>query len=334
MNVHFHTGDDKYVPAIRRYDHRIGIFPEARKEVLLDWYRTQTDTHSRREAERLAKELVEYWLTEAESRRRDHRFLAAIGAVREALRIDPAQATQQKLSEAVAAQAKLDTDLVEALHQMNDGRLTDAIDTLNQILQIKPDWAVVHGKLGTLYAMTGQRERAIEHWQAVAKYDPNDPYGFNMLGWQAYLEGRSRDAVESFRRADEIGPFDAGINYRFGLALLKLGELPEAGDRFRRTVVIDPNHAGGCQGLSDALRRQGRAAEAVRYALRAARLTEFKNPDVLITLAEAYSAAGRLAEAHETGARALGAAQANSPAMVPQIRRRMEEWRRAEQTQQ
>src|SRR5262249_51496478 len=52
MNVHFHTNDDQYVPAIRRYDHRIGVFPEARKEVLLGWHRTQTDPPSRREADR------------------------------------------------------------------------------------------------------------------------------------------------------------------------------------------------------------------------------------------------------------------------------------------
>ena len=48
--------------------------------------------------------------------------------------------------------------------------------------------------------MIGQDERAVEHLQAVARYDPDDPYGYNMLGWLAYLKGKGNEAVESFRR--------------------------------------------------------------------------------------------------------------------------------------
>jgi hypothetical protein len=65
----------------------------------------------------------------------------------------------------------------------------------------------------------------------------------------------------------------------------------------------------------------------LRFARRAARLTGFQNPDVLVTLAEAYADAGRPAEADETASRALAAAQASNPHMLPQIRRRLEEMR-------
>src|SRR5262249_8212046 len=85
IQVSFDTQDDEYVPPVRSYEHRIGISPRGRQEVLLAWYQTQSDAASRQEAARLMKSLVEYWLAEADSCRRDYRFLAATAALREAV---------------------------------------------------------------------------------------------------------------------------------------------------------------------------------------------------------------------------------------------------------
>jgi predicted CXXCH cytochrome family protein len=327
MNVHFHTGDDRYVPTATRHEHRIAVDDAARQEVLVGWYHTQADARSREEAARLTAALVEHWLAEAERDRRDHRFLAAIGAVREAVRLDPGPATRERLRQAVAVQAGLDADLVQALRRVDEHRFADAIETLQKILLVKPDLALAHGKLGTVYAITGRSDLAVEHLQAAARYDPNDPYGYTMLGWLAYLQGRPEDAVAAYRHADEVEPFDAEINYHLGLALAKLGRWEEAVDCFRRVLTIDPKHAGGCQCLADALRRQGHASEALRLARRADRLTDGQNPDVLLTLAETYLDSGRLAEADDTAARALDVADTRNPAAVPSVRQRLEEIR-------
>src|SRR5262249_35747105 len=138
---------------------------------------------------------------------------------------------------------------------------------------VKPDLGTAQGRLGTLYAIAGQRELAVEHLRAVARYDPDDSYGYSMLGWLAYLDGRFDESAEFYRQACDLDPFDAKINYHWGQALLALDRLPEAADCFRRILSIDPNHPGGCQALSHVLRRQGESAEAMRYARRAARLT-------------------------------------------------------------
>ncbi|MDB5310484.1 MAG: c-type cytochrome precursor [Gemmataceae bacterium] len=336
MNVHFHTADDQYVPPIRRYQHRIGIHPTARSEVLLAWHRTQSGDGSRAAADRLAGELAGHWLAEAETCRREYRFLAAIGAAREALRLDPPPAAREKalaaLRTAIGTQAKLDADLVEALREANARRAGPAADILERILTVKPDLAVAHSKLGTLYAQGGQTDRAVEHLAAVARHDPDNASGLAMLGWLAYLEDRPADAADAYRRAEQIEPFDAKINYHWGLSLIKLGRWPDAATRFRRALTIDPGHAGGYQGLSHALREDGHADEAVQYGRRAARLTEFQQPDVLVTLAEAYAGAGRAAEAGAVAAKALDldSAQPGGPALTPQMRRRMEDRRGAD----
>ena len=49
-----------------------------------------------------------------------------------------------------------------------------------------------------------------------------------MLGWLAYLDGKGQEAADLFRRADEVRPFTAEINYRWGLSLLLLERWAEA----------------------------------------------------------------------------------------------------------
>jgi predicted CXXCH cytochrome family protein len=327
IQVFFHTEDDQYVAPMRPHQHRIAVYPAARQEVLLAWYRTQSDAPARQEAGRLAAALVEHRLAEAENYRREYRFMAAIGALREAVRIDPTPAARDKLQEVVAIQAKLDADMFTAQHQIDERRFPEARETLEKTLRVKPDWAKAHGKLGTVYAITGQSRSAVEHLQAVARYDPDDASGYAMLGWLAYLQDRAEEAVEAYRRADEIEPFIAKTNYHLGLALTRLDRFPEAVTCFRQALTIDPRHAGACQGLSHALGEQGESAEALRFARRAARLTHYQNADVLLTLAKAYADLGRFADASDTAARALAVARTSDPKLVPQILRRLEELR-------
>lgn len=333
MNVHFHTTDDRYLPPIRRSQHRIGIDPVARKEVLLAWHRSRTDPADRQAADRLARELAEHWIGEAEARRRDYRYLAAIGAAREALRVGPPpdlrERATQVLRAAVATQTDLDNGLIEARHAADAGRRPEAIERLSRLLEVKPDWATARSKLGTLCAAEGQFERAVEHLEQVARDDPDNASGLAMLGWLAYLGGRAAEAVEYYRRAEQIEPFDAKLRYHWGLALLRLNHWADAAGRFEQALQANPRHAGALQGLAHALIQQGRPADAVRPAWRAARQTQFADPDVLVTLAEAYAGAGRVPEAAAAATEAIkyDGARPDGPKLQFDVRRRMEQLR-------
>jgi hypothetical protein len=80
-----------------------------------------------------------------------------------------------------------------------------------------------------------------------------------------------------------------------------------------------PGHAGASRGLSEALRHQGQADEAVRHARRAVRWTDAADAEMLLTLARAYAAAGRPADARRTLRDALRAAERDRPDLVPAI---------------
>ena len=128
----------------------------------------------------------------------------------------------------------LDNDLTASLQAADERRAPAAIDRLNRMLAVKPDLAVARSKLGTLYAATGQLDRAVPHLEAVARDDPDNASGLTMLGWLAYLGNRPEEAAGFYRRAEAIEPFDPKLNYHWGLALLKLSRWAEADGRFRR----------------------------------------------------------------------------------------------------
>jgi tetratricopeptide (TPR) repeat protein len=327
IQVFFETENDQYVPAIRPHQHRIGVYPIARQETLVNWYRSQTDSANRLEADRLTKTLADHWVEESSKFRREHRFVAAIGALREALRIDDSPAMRARLREVVAIQRKIDIGLFAAQYQMDERKYPEATETLDNLLTIKPDLAKAHGKLGTLCAIQGKNDEATKHLQAVAQFDPDDAYGYGMLGWLAYLQGKPEEAVKAYRQADAIEPFNAKTNYHLGLALAQMGSTGEAGATFKRVLTIDPDHAGACQGLSHALRGTGLDAECLRYAVRAAKLTNYQNADILLSLVDAYAVLGQFADAEETAEKALAVAKANGTDIIPQIESRLREIR-------
>ncbi len=106
---------------------------------------------------------------------------------------------------------------------------------------------------------------------------------------------------------------------------MRLNRLPEAGEEFHKAATIDPRHPGALQSLAHVLRKLGKPAEGVEYAKRAAKLTNYENADMLLTLADVCLDAGLMAEAEESATRALSAAQKSDARLIPSVRRRLEE---------
>ena len=238
-------------------------------------------------------------MNEAEQRQSAGRLKAGIGAYREALKITSSPTTRQRMQEVITRQAELDALILAAENAERRGP-GEAIPLLKKILQIKPDDAHAHSQLGTIYAMTGQRDEAIPHLQAVARCDPNDSSGVTRLAWMAHMEGRQEEAAALCAQADKIDPWHPMNHYVWGMALAKQERWSDAEKQFRKTLKSSPKHDGANQGLSESLRHQGQAEEAVRFARRAVHWSDPNNAEALLTLAEAYTAARRMPEARTT----------------------------------
>jgi tetratricopeptide (TPR) repeat protein len=327
IQVAFETASVPYLAPVGKWEHRIAVHPVARDEVLLDWHQSQSGDVSSDKVARLKKSLTEHWLNEAESCRRAFRYLAAREAYRRALILDAAPATEEKLREVEAIQTTLERDMTRAIHRMKEGRYDEAFELVKHVLTLKPNLAAAHGRLGTLYALRGDDELATQHWRAVVQHDPDDQYGESMLGWRDYTQGRAAEALAAFERAEAIEPYFAKINYHMALALVKLERWPEAIARLQRLLVIDPNHVEGCVSLCQALRINHRPEESLTYARRAVELTREENLGVLAVLAETYAELGQFREAEDTASKMLKVAAVRNPAIIPEIRRQLTDWR-------
>jgi tetratricopeptide (TPR) repeat protein len=325
MNSHFYTTkDEQYLPVGPRSEHRIGVYPQAKQAVILAWLRKQPGAKSQAEADHLAAELNKYWLNEADQLNRAGRFKAAIAAYREALHIAPNPTIRKQMQEVITHQVELD-DLFAQLTNLGNakGSPDKVIDLLQNILQIKPDEPRAHSELGKIYAEMGKHAEAIPHLQAVAKYDPTDSSGVTRLAWIALIEGRPEEAAELCAQADKIEPVHPLNHQLWGKALLKLWRWADAEKHFRTALKSNPTIGGANQGLSEALRQQGKAEEAIVFAKRAVHWSDSKNVEVLLTLADAYAAAKRLSEARKTLEKAQALAQMTNLPLATEIGKRL-----------
>ena len=296
ININFQTKDSDYVPPLRRTEHRIATYEHAKNEVLLRHFEKQADEASQQRAEQLRNAIVEHFEREAISCRSSYRYLGAVAALREVVRIQDTPDARQRLNEAIQFQADLDKLATDAQRQLLDNNPVQALETYKKILATKPNDANAHGRIGTEYARKGDRALAIEHWTAVAQHDPNDAYGLGMLAWQAFLERRENEALEFYRQAEAIEPRQSKMKYQIGLVLTRLGRLPEAVKKFKEAVDIEPQNAEAIQAVVLAALEAKVPQDAIPYAEFVVRSTQ-TDANTLSMLASVYEAAGYTSQA-------------------------------------
>lgn len=306
LAVRFHTPQDRYVFPVRATQHRIAIYPEARDEALLAWHEQQQRLHQASEhtfrtdhqpsISRLRSALISHWRERADQYEQQYRYVAAIGALREVVRWDDGTEAQARLQALIDSQTTIENEVSRLQRLQATGQFQEAIQVCQRILSIKPDHAVAIGKLGTFYAIVGNSESAESRLLESAAIDPDNSYGYNMLGWLAYLRGDIEAAVGYSAKAEDIYPYTAENNYRWGLALNAGERWQDALDRLSLALQIDPNDANSSLAISEASRGLGRDEDALRYAYRAARLTNFRDLPSLQRLAAEYRAADRHAD--------------------------------------
>jgi predicted Zn-dependent protease len=138
-------------------------------------------------------------------------------------------------------------------------------------------------------------------------------------------------AAEAYQRGLALAPGNLQARYNLAGARLAAGDEEGAAAGFREVLAAEASHLGALNNLAWILATTRRPAiadraEAVRLAERAAEATEGA-PEVLETLAVAYAAAGRRAEARATAERAVVAARrAGAAELARRLEERLAEW--------
>jgi tetratricopeptide (TPR) repeat protein len=202
------------------------------------------------------------------------------------------------------------------------GRLDEAAEQYEQVLQRSPNFPTTHNNLGNVLLSQGQLDQAAMHYQKAIELKPDYERAYNNLGKLFVIQGRFEEAIQNFKYAQQISPNNpeagARLNaakqavriYQNALVFAGQNRIAEAIQALRQILQVSPASSDVCNNLawllstnSDASVRDGN--QAVELASRAAALTLGKNPEILDTLAAAYAEAGRYPEAIKTIRQAL-----------------------------
>jgi tetratricopeptide (TPR) repeat protein len=227
------------------------------------------------------------------------RPMEAIASYREALRIDP---------EHWDAQVLLGASLIDA------GEPKAAVAHLLAATRALPHEAGPLRLLGRALAEIGEHAHAIRAYELALTRKPDDASVRAELAKELGAEGRVAEAVVQYRAALASAPSDATIITNLAALLASLGRENEVLAMLREEQNRAPEDARlanllawyvatGPAGVPAA-----QAAAAVQQAERACVWTGNNDPRYLDTLAAAYAAAGRFADAAATARRAVALA--------------------------
>ncbi|TSC78626.1 MAG: hypothetical protein G01um101425_1028 [Candidatus Peregrinibacteria bacterium Gr01-1014_25] len=111
----------------------------------------------------------------------------------------------------------------------------DTESLFRSVLRAYPNSHVALGNVGAILYQRGERQKALEYYQASLKVRPNSAAYFN-LGVAAEESGLTARAEEFYRKAVEQRPWDAQALTRLGLLMLKRGATAEAVDLLLRAI--------------------------------------------------------------------------------------------------
>ena len=150
------------------------------------------------------------------------------------------------------------------------GRLDDALGACRRAVSLAPGLARAHINLGVALQESGQvAEAAVSYGNAIAA-DPNSANAHGNLGVALVALHRPHEAVEACTRAVALAPHSMDAHYNLGNALKDAGRAPEALAAYDRALAVNnhfaPAHANRAMALLD-LRRVDEAEASCRRAL-------------------------------------------------------------------
>ena len=129
--------------------------------------------------------------------------------------------------------------------------------------------AKVHKTAAQALISGGDYGRALKHAEATAVFDPEDPEGWNTLGWLRYLEGDDEGAVRAFDKGLSLAPGQGDLLYNKGMVFYGKGRTEEAEALWEQALQAGCGTAELFNNLGVVRYSKGRAPEAAELFRRA-----------------------------------------------------------------
>jgi tetratricopeptide (TPR) repeat protein len=179
-----------------------------------------------------------------------------------------------------------------------NGLHEEAVRCFGRAFLVLPDEARHARHQAEIAVARGEEERAIELLSLAVERDPSCAEARIALGFEYAAQGFLTEARVQFEAAAKLAPDYADVRYNLGLLYAGEDRSEEALQEFRRALSVNPAYLPARRSLAALLQRLGRLEEALREGDRILR-QGFASPDLLVQMAQASLAVGRIDQALE-----------------------------------
>lgn len=127
---------------------------------------------------------------------------------------------------------------------------TEAVDALTYVALVDPEAPNVHSLLGTAFRRTGRYCDADAAFQTALQHSPQDPIALDGLAVICITQENFEDAASYALQALEYDMQAFAAHYHLGMALAKMGQLPEATAALTMAARLEPTRAAAHRQLS------------------------------------------------------------------------------------
>lgn len=135
------------------------------------------------------------------------------------------------------------------------GKYNDAASAFGKAIAIDPTNAFAWLNLGTMQALAGDLDPAIDSLKKAVRLAPGLAQGYSNLGEVCFRAARFREAADAYGQLLGIWPENANAHYKRGLAFLFLDEYQRARAEYETLKAMDATLADQ---LLHALKSQGK----------------------------------------------------------------------------
>ena len=118
------------------------------------------------------------------------------------------------------------------------GMYADAETLYRTTIRKNPACWMAHTQIAKLFAKTGRKDEAMDHFQKALEVRPNNLGAHNRLGILLAESGRVDEAIEHFQKALKISPKDANVLNNLAVAYEQKGQLNDAIPLFQKALPL------------------------------------------------------------------------------------------------
>jgi protein O-mannosyl-transferase len=215
------------------------------------------------------------------------------------------------------------------------GNIDQAIACYKKALASEPEFSAAALDLGNALAIQGRIDEAEQYYRRAVESDPRNVDAHFNLGRMYLSQQRGADAVREYERVVALAPNDADAHSNLARALAATGLETRAAAEYENALQLAPdsvsmlnNFAWLLASAADPSVRD--AARAIDLAQKASRLAPEPHALIYHTLAAAFAAAGKTADAITAAERAEQLAEARGDTkLVQTVKKELESYKSA-----